>query len=121
MNISSTTASIVPGQAKFERVKALQSAGKSLRAIAQETGLNGRTVAKWAQSDALPLRNRMAPKPGLLGLGSVTVTALGRRVHHAAGCFYWRSNVTAIRVAVRTLSAFSPGGELPTRAVQSCH
>jgi transposase len=47
----------------FDRVKALQTAGESLRAIVHKTGFNWRTVAKWARQDALPERNVMAPKP----------------------------------------------------------
>jgi len=38
----------------FDRVKALQTAGESLRAIVHKTGFNWRTVAKWARQDALP-------------------------------------------------------------------
>ena len=48
---------------RFERVKTLQREGKSLRLIADETGLNWRTIAKWTSVEALPERRTMAPKP----------------------------------------------------------
>ena len=53
-------------QAKFDQVKALQTAGKSLRLIEEITGLNWRTVSKWARSDELPPRLRSAPRSHLL-------------------------------------------------------
>ena len=34
---------------RFDRVKALQHEGRSLTAIAKETSLNWRTVAKWTE------------------------------------------------------------------------
>jgi transposase len=46
----------------FDRMKTLQREGKSLGAIAKETGLNWRTVAKWAMLDELPERRSMSPK-----------------------------------------------------------
>ena len=44
---------------QFTAVKRLQQEGKSLAAIVTQTGLNWRTVAKWAASDTLPERHRM--------------------------------------------------------------
>jgi hypothetical protein len=76
----------------FDQVKALQVAGASIRAIAQKTGFNWRTVAKWVHDDALPARNIMAPK-------STTPTAfedhLARR--WAAGCTTGRLLLSEIR------------------------
>ena len=48
---------------QFTAVKRLQQEGKSLAAIVTQTGLNWRTVAKWAASDTLPERHRMDPRP----------------------------------------------------------
>jgi len=53
-------------QAMFDQVKALQNEGKSLRLIVEITGLNWRTVAKWAGSDELPRRLSHAPRSSLL-------------------------------------------------------
>ncbi len=50
-------------QAMFDRVRALRDAGNSLIAIIRETGLNWRTVAKWARLAAFPPRRIMTPKP----------------------------------------------------------
>jgi hypothetical protein len=47
---------------RFDWVKALQQEGKSLTAIAQQTGLNWRTVAKWTKLSEFPERRRMHPK-----------------------------------------------------------
>jgi transposase len=47
---------------QFGQMKTLQRDGKSLSAIAKETGLNFRTVAKWAMLDELPERRSMSPK-----------------------------------------------------------
>ena len=47
---------------QFDQMKVLQRAGKSLGDIVKETGLNFRTVAKWALWDELPERRRMSPK-----------------------------------------------------------
>ena len=46
----------------FDRVKALQRLGRSLGTISKETGLNWRTVAKWAMLKELPERRSMSPK-----------------------------------------------------------
>jgi hypothetical protein len=48
---------------QFGQMKTLQRDGKSLGAIAKETGLNFWTVAKWAMFDELPERRSMSPKP----------------------------------------------------------
>jgi hypothetical protein len=47
---------------RFDRVKALQHEGRSLTAIAKETGLNWRTVAKWTELRELPERRSMNPE-----------------------------------------------------------
>ncbi len=47
----------------FALVKRLQQEGNSLTAIVTQTGLNWRTVAKWAASDTLPERHWMDPRP----------------------------------------------------------
>ena len=47
---------------QFDRVKTLQREGKSFGAISKETGLNWRTVAKWARLNELPERRSMSPK-----------------------------------------------------------
>lgn len=47
---------------RFDRVKALQHEGRSLTAIAKETSLNWRTVAKWTELRELPERRSMDPK-----------------------------------------------------------
>jgi transposase len=47
---------------RFDRVKALQHEGRSLTAIAKETSLNWRTVAKWTEWRELPERRSMNPK-----------------------------------------------------------
>jgi hypothetical protein len=47
---------------QFDRVKTLQREGKSFGAISKETGLNWRTVAKWARLNELPERRSMRPK-----------------------------------------------------------
>jgi transposase len=47
---------------RFDRVKALQHEGRSLTAIAKETSLNWRTVAKWTELRELPERRSMNPK-----------------------------------------------------------
>ena len=49
-------------QARFADVKRLQQAGKTLAAIATATGLNWRTVSKWATCETLPERRRMDPR-----------------------------------------------------------
>ncbi len=47
----------------FDRVRALRDAGRSLITIIKETGLNWRTVAKWARLATFPPRRIMTPKP----------------------------------------------------------
>jgi transposase len=47
---------------RFAAVKQLQSAGESVAAIAVATGLDWRTVTKWARSDVLPERRKMDPR-----------------------------------------------------------
>src|SRR5258708_1267719 len=47
---------------RFDRIKALQHEGRSLTAIAKETSLNWRTVAKWTEWRELPERRSMNPK-----------------------------------------------------------
>jgi transposase len=47
---------------QFDRVKTLRREGKSFGAISKETGLNWRTVAKWARLKELPERRSMSPK-----------------------------------------------------------
>ena len=47
---------------QFAQMKTVQGKGKSLGVIAKETGLNWRTVAKWAMLDELPERRSMGPK-----------------------------------------------------------
>ena len=47
---------------RFDRVKALQHEGRSLTAIAKETSLNWRTVAKWTELRELLERRSMNPK-----------------------------------------------------------
>ncbi len=49
-------------QARFAEVKRPQQAGKTLAAIAIATGLNWRTVSKWATCETLPERRRMDPR-----------------------------------------------------------
>ena len=49
-------------QARFAEVKRPQQAGKTLAAIATATGLNWRTVSKWATCETLPERRRMDPR-----------------------------------------------------------
>jgi hypothetical protein len=49
--------------ARFAEVKRLQQAGKTLGAIVTATGLNWRTVSKWATCATLPERGRMDPRP----------------------------------------------------------
>ena len=48
---------------RFGQVKRLQLMGAGLSAIVAKTGLNWRTVAKWAMRDVLPERRTMEPKP----------------------------------------------------------
>jgi hypothetical protein len=50
-------------QVGFDRVKALQSEGKSLAEIVRATGFHWRTVRKWTRLEALRPRATMAPKP----------------------------------------------------------
>jgi transposase len=47
---------------RFEQVKELQRAGRKLNKIVEQTGLNSRTVSKWAASDVLPQRRQMEPR-----------------------------------------------------------
>jgi transposase-like protein len=49
-------------QRSFKAVKAVHRKGKSFTIIARETGLNWRTVAKWAGLDVAPKRRTMAAK-----------------------------------------------------------
>jgi hypothetical protein len=47
---------------RFEQVKELRRAGRKLKTIAEQTGLNCRTVSKWAVSEVLPERRLMEPR-----------------------------------------------------------
>ncbi len=47
---------------QFDRVKTLQRQGMSMGTISKETGLNLRTVAKWAKLKEFPERRSMSPK-----------------------------------------------------------
>ena len=49
-------------EARFEEIKALYEAGKSVKVIANELGLGRRRVERWARFIVLPERNVMAPK-----------------------------------------------------------
>lgn len=49
-------------QARFDRVKSLRDAGRSLISIIRETGLNWRTVVKWMPQETLPPRRSSTPK-----------------------------------------------------------
>ena len=50
-------------QAMFERVQRLRAEGKTMRAIAAQTGIGWRTVTKWIRSGCLRDRQRAAPGP----------------------------------------------------------
>jgi hypothetical protein len=50
-------------QVGFDRVKALQSEGKTSAEIARATGFHWRTVRKWTRLEALRPRATMTPKP----------------------------------------------------------
>jgi hypothetical protein len=54
-------------QAMFDRVRQLRAAGKTMRAIAAETGVGWRTVTKWVRSGCLPDRTPMTPRPSSPG------------------------------------------------------
>jgi hypothetical protein len=54
-------------QAIFDRVRQLRAAGKTMRAIAAETGVGWRTVTKWVRSGCLPDRTPMTPRPSSPG------------------------------------------------------
>jgi transposase-like protein len=47
----------------FDRVQTLHAAGKPIWAIAEETGVSRRIVAKWIQTGFLQHRRQMPPKP----------------------------------------------------------
>jgi hypothetical protein len=49
-------------EARFEEIKALYEAGKTVKVIANELGLGRRRVERWARFIVLPERNVMAPK-----------------------------------------------------------
>jgi hypothetical protein len=51
----------------FDRVRQLRAAGKTMRAIAAETGVGWRTVTKWVRSGCLPDRTSMTPRPSSPG------------------------------------------------------
>ncbi len=50
-------------KAMFERVQHLRAEGKTMRAIAAQTGVGWRTVTKWVRSGCLRDRNRTAAGP----------------------------------------------------------
>lgn len=50
-------------RAMFERILHLRAEGKTMRAIAAQTGVGWRTVTKWVRSGCLRDRNRAAPGP----------------------------------------------------------
>jgi len=49
-------------QTKFDRIRAIYDAGKTVTAIARELGLTRRRVDRWLRLIVLPERNSMAPK-----------------------------------------------------------
>jgi transposase len=49
-------------QAKFDRLKELQTAGNSVSSIKRETGLHWKTITKWLPLDTLPERRAMEPR-----------------------------------------------------------
>jgi hypothetical protein len=51
----------------FDRVRQLRTAGKTMRAIAAETGVGWRTVTTWVRSGCLPDRTPMTPRPSSPG------------------------------------------------------
>ncbi|MEP7305206.1 MAG: ISL3 family transposase [Acidobacteriota bacterium] len=50
---------------RFHLVKRLQAAGLSAAAIMRETGIGRKLVLTWIRLRELPVRNRMAPRPGM--------------------------------------------------------
>jgi transposase len=50
---------------RFQLVKRLQASGRTARAIMRETGIGWASVRKWIRLSDLPMRNRMAPRPGM--------------------------------------------------------
>jgi len=54
-------------EARFEEVKVLFEAGKTITAIARELGLGRRRVERWTRFIVLPERNVMAPKASTPG------------------------------------------------------
>ena len=72
-------------QAMFDRVRQLRAAGKTMRAIAEETGVGWRTVTKWVRSGCLPDRTPMTPRPSSPGYFK---NYLSQR--WAAGCTHGR-------------------------------
>jgi hypothetical protein len=50
-------------EAMFDRVRQLRAAGKTMRAIAAETGVGWRTVTKWVRSGCLPDHTPRTPRP----------------------------------------------------------
>jgi transposase len=49
----------------FAEIKKMKAAGLKVSQIAAQLGLNRRRIDRWVRLDALPERNRMAPRPGL--------------------------------------------------------
>ena len=49
-------------QAKFDRLKELQTAGNSVSSIKRETGLHWKTITEWLPLDTLPERRAMEPR-----------------------------------------------------------
>ena len=50
-------------QAMYERVQILKAAGRNVRGIAREMGVNWRTAKKWVHATAFPERSERAPTP----------------------------------------------------------
>ena len=100
----------------FQTIQRMKSAGMKVSQIARHLGINRRRIERWVRLDTLPERNRMEPRPGMVGWFRDYL-----QQRWAAGCRHGRTLLAEIRErgyvgAFSTLAKFlSPWRQPPAK------
>jgi len=93
-------------QAMYERVQILKAAGRNVRGIAREMGVNWRTAKKWVHATAFPSAVRGRRRRLLRDFFGTICRAAGRAAALAAGNCSRKSSHAVTRAVIRIWIAF---------------